>query len=366
MNTEMNTEIMLEKYSAIELFNDGRDGLEKIVNKIKDEFDGVVFDVTTSVGRKQCASAAFKVARSKTALENMRKEAKDEHAKIVKAIDADGRWARDELQALQDEIRRPLDEWEAAEKERVALIHARISALNYDTQGMTADQIKEKIDEISAVSIDASFAEFELEAAKAKDSAMMILNAAFITTSAAEKAEAERVKAEAEAAELARIQRERQIAEEAAKRAIAEAEEKARAEAVRVENENARAEAEYQRQIAEARAEALRIAREAQEKARAEAARVEREREVERQRVENELALADQEAQRKIAAAQEEAARIRREVEEEERAADKQHRLVFNALAVDDIAALGFSVDAAKKIVSAIADGRIHAVKIIY
>lgn len=76
-------------------------------------------DVTTLKGRKAIASLAFDVSKSKTYLEGVGKELADTAKALPKKIDATRKHIKDTLDALRDDVRAPLDQWEAAEEDRV-------------------------------------------------------------------------------------------------------------------------------------------------------------------------------------------------------------------------------------------------------
>lgn len=78
-------------------------GLDPFLAKIREEIDGFIPDVTTRKGREAIASIAHKVARSKTALDNVGKELVAELKDIPKKIDAERRELELKLQAEQAE-----------------------------------------------------------------------------------------------------------------------------------------------------------------------------------------------------------------------------------------------------------------------
>lgn len=108
-------------------------GIDAIVSKIEAEVRAEAFDVTTLQGRDRIKSVAYKVARSKTALDDMGKELVADIKKQAGAIDADRRTARDRLDALKDEVRGPLTAWEQAEERR---INAHAAALAFLTDSV--------------------------------------------------------------------------------------------------------------------------------------------------------------------------------------------------------------------------------------
>lgn len=75
--------------------------------------EGFTADLTTDKGRKAIASQAFKVAKSKTYLDNLGKDEVARLKELPKQVDAARKTLRDGLDALADDIRKPLTEWEA-------------------------------------------------------------------------------------------------------------------------------------------------------------------------------------------------------------------------------------------------------------
>ncbi|MFW3976948.1 hypothetical protein ACKLJX_12960 [Klebsiella pneumoniae] len=267
--------VVIEKKNAMAVFTNN-DQLDPLIEAIEKEARSLVPDVTTKKGRDAIASMAHKVARSKTYIDNAGKDLVAELKALPKQIDESRRVVRERLDALKDEVRRPLTEWEA-EQERIKAEEAML-ALHVEALAMN-----EEFDR-------------QLEARIESDHEMaLLMNDAFDREQAEKKAEAERQ----------RIAREEEIKRQAEAKAMREAEERHRAEL-------------------EAAAR-----REAEERAAKE--RAERERIEAQQRAEREKQAAVEAERRK---AQEEADRIRREAEqreqvrlaEEKRKADEQAR----------------------------------------
>lgn len=74
-------------------------------------------DMSVEANRKAVASLAYKVARSKTAIDDVGKAYVAELKKRPGEIDALRKKARDRLDALRDRIRAPVDEWERQQRE---------------------------------------------------------------------------------------------------------------------------------------------------------------------------------------------------------------------------------------------------------
>lgn len=267
--------VVIEKKNAMAVFTNN-DQLDPLIEAIEKEARSLVPDVTTKKGRDAIASMAHKVARSKTYIDNAGKDLVAELKALPKQIDESRRVVRERLDALKDEVRRPLTEWEA-EQERIKAeeamnaLHAEALAMNEDFDRRLAARI-----------------ESDHEMA-------LLMNDAFDREQAEKKAEAERQR-------IAREEEIKRLAEEKAKREAAE---------------------QAQREIdaAAAREREAILAKERAEREQREAA----------ERAEREKQAAVEAERRK---AQEEADRIRREAEqreqarlaEEKRKADEQAR----------------------------------------
>lgn len=323
-------------------------GVDDVISKIKAEVQTVVADISTDAGRKAIASTAYKIARSKTALDKMGKDLGENHHKAWKAITTERSRIATELDALKDEFRKPLTDWENAEKDRVAAHELALEGICENPlwgPTETSADIRKRLQYLENYPA-RDWQEFSARAAAAlKDE----IDRARQFLATAEKREAE-------AAELARFrqeqiereqrEREERIALEAAERAKTEAERKAREEAARIaaiaENERLRVERE--------KAQAERLGREAVERAEqaAERAREDAEKAIqnERLRVERERATADRETAR--------------------READKKHRAKINNAAREALVAAGLTDEQAICAVGAIARGEVPSVKISY
>ena len=109
--------IPLESVNALEVFTGAK--LDDLLAEIRKEAVSLVPNVDTAAGRKEIASQAYKVARSKTAIDDAGKMLVADLKKQTGEIDAARKKARDTLDALRDEVRQPLTDWEA-EQERIA------------------------------------------------------------------------------------------------------------------------------------------------------------------------------------------------------------------------------------------------------
>ncbi|WP_279141313.1 hypothetical protein [Sphingomonas paucimobilis] len=278
-------------------------------------------DLTTAKGRDAIKSFAFKITRTKTAIDAAGKQLNEEARARINVVDAARRDARDKLDKLADQVRRPLTEWEEAEKARLARCREIIDAIKADavvTLDDTADTVRTRGSAVYTTALDpAEFGDLLAEAEAAKAATVEVLKAALgrLTKEEADRAELEKLRAEAaerEAAEAARREEEARKAREAEEARLAEerrvAAEKAEADRIaRIEREaadRAKREAEDAARAEEARRDREHAEQLAAERRRAEEA--ERAHEAERQRI------AKEEADRKAAADAEAAEQARR------------------------------------------------------
>lgn len=258
-------------------------GIKAAVTALKTEVraQAASLDISTEKGRKQIASLAYKVAQSKTALDKIGKDLTADWQRQTNLVNEDRRYLRDEMDALKDEVRKPLDEYIAEEAKRVAAHEGALADIEIlaAVDGLSADQINERIWKVPAID-GRPWQEFKVRAERVIAVTLERLQGARAIAmqreEAAAQAEAERLaeierqrQADAEAQRL----REEQIARDAARAARLVAE--ARAE---LEAEEARQAAQREREAAEATAQAERDAAAQREREAAEAlAQAERE-----------------------------------------------------------------------------------------
>jgi len=331
------------------------------------EARGLKADVQTKRGRDAIAKMAYKVARTKTAIDDAGKKLTEDARVRIATVDAARREIRTRLDALRDEVRAQLNAWEAAEEARLARVDATLTRIRDAarvTMQDTSETIGARLVDLDALALDEDGFQGDLERATTdRDNAVDTLRTAL--------QQAQR--REAEQAELARLRAAEEARQAEERRLAAEAEAR-RQEAERQERERAAAErAERERQEALARA-----AQDADERARresealAQSAQAERERQHqeelarERRAREEAEAAARREAQRREdeERARQEAAH-REQKEAERRAADREHRGAVMRTAKEALMEhAGLDEEAAKKVVLAIAAGSVPAVTI--
>ena len=282
---------------AVDVFAPGaaRNFVAGIEKRARDE--AAQHDGSTAASRATLVSLAHKVARSKTALDDMGKTLTEEWRVRTNAVNEERRMIRERLDALKEEIRAPVTEFEQREKNRIqahedALLE--IISLGDLPHGCGRDEIENRLHALGDMQ-PRNWDEFATKATREKERAYAVLTAALAAELARKREQAEltRLRSEAEARE--RKEREERIAAEAAEKARLESERKAQEE-----REKAARAAEEQRKALEraqdAAAEAERARIEAEQRAAKEAAEAEARAQREREDAERKLIAAQKEA----------------------------------------------------------------------
>ncbi|MFO7200606.1 hypothetical protein Q2365_16545 [Enterobacter hormaechei] len=274
--SEVTDLVVIEKQNAMAVFTT-KEQLDPIIEAIEKEARSLVPDVSTRKGRDAIASMAHKVARSKTYIDNAGKDLVAELKALPKQIDESRRIVRERLDALKDEVRRPLTEWEA-EQERIKAEEA-MSAMHAEALEMNI-----KFDQELA-------AKFEADHEMA-----LLMNKDIDRDREEQRRQAEQAQREheerikREAAEQASLDTEAKHKAEIEAAARREAEEKARAELAERQRVEAEQRAAREKQEAEARAE--------REKAAAVEAERLKAKQAEEKRLAEEKRIADEQARR--------------------------------------------------------------------
>lgn len=327
--------VSLESVNPVELFSSTN--IDDFLSRIAEEARKFSGDVSTEKGRKEIASFSYRIAQTKIKLDDLGKELVSDWKEKSKLVDNERKKARDFLDALKEDVRKPLTDFENAEKERVAKHESSIEEIKSKCVfefHPTSSDVEKRLSYVDAIDAD-KFEEFSARATLAKKEAVEFLSKTFseIKKQEYERAELERLKKE----EDARKQKERedQIAKEAA------------------ESERKKAE--------EALAKAEKLA---QEKV-----------EAEKQKAQAEIALIQKEKleaeNRAKQAAESERLKIKQEKEKSEqervaREADLDHKRKINIAIVGSLMEEGLTEEQAKIVVTAIASGKVPAVKINY
>jgi len=318
--------------------------LDELLASIRKQATSEVFDVTTKAGIADCKSIAAKVAKTKTTLDAFGKDSVAVMKAECKIIDAERKKARDYLDDLKAEVRKPVTELEEAEKARQENFTLKIQEVK-DAALIFFTEIQQAEDAISAMNnlAEEDFEEFKPDFDLAMKQTMTILegNLARLTEEARIKAENEKLKAEQaeveaqkrelKAAEAARIK-----AEEDAKQKVIQAEAEKQAAVKASQQAAMKAEAEAQQKVIQAQAEKEQAVRQAQQAEANAKAQVEAE---ERAKAEADLA----------------------------RQADKSHRQACNCEALETMqASTELTAEQCKEVIKAIVTGNVKHITINY
>jgi chromosome segregation ATPase len=259
-NEQQNAVVVLEDYSVIvaekealqAFFADGKN-LDELYGQVETMARGLVADVSTKEGISQVKTAARQIAGVRTKVDDIGKKVVADLKALPKVIDENRRFFREKMEALQDEIRRPVTEIENREDEieGIAGTHVRLGA------DATAEAIERELECVKAIPLTKELWKESL--GRAEKAVAGEIYALELMKAGAEKREQEARELEElrkKQAEADRIIREQKIREEAERKAREEAEARAAAEKARLEREKQEAErkaAEAERRAQEAK-----------------------------------------------------------------------------------------------------------------
>lgn len=333
MSAESAELVAIETLKAAVVFAEG--GAEAVVANIETAVRATDTDISTPKGRGAIKSLARRVSSAKVKLDELGKDYVADLKNQAKTVDVERKVIRDRLDALRDEVSKPVDDFEAKQQARIDEHQAELSkfeaAAMFEDIEPTAAAIQDRIDRVSAIGGNRDWEEFQNRAdaarAKAIETLTMMLHVA--KRREAERAELEKLRAD-------QIKREESDRIEKAKReATAAADAKAAAEQQRLQRE--KDEAEARAKLAEQR---QKEAEERAARAAEEAAAAERER------------IADEQAAAKR--------------ESEKREANKRHRAKIHTAIKAKLMQLGLSDDLAVAVVKAMASGEVPHVTVNY
>lgn len=332
--------IVVEEYKASEIFSEN--GKAMIMDRLK-EVTSEPQDITTEAGRKKINSVARKIGGLRTKINDYKKSSTEEWRKLINDANANAKDILDAVDAFKDEYRRPLAEYEEAEKERKQTIENSIQVV-CDFQTVSIDGVSQAEHFLSSL-LEAKNLEymefqsiFDAEYAKAE----IYLNDQL----------AHHKKLEEQRKELERIEQERQ--EAAARQKAEEMQRKAEEEA------RLKIEREKQEQADRIKQDEIRKERERISAEEAEKQRIRDEHEAEKRRIQKE----HDDAMAKERAEKEKIEREKREAQA--RAADKEHKKSIHRDILSAMVDLGITDDQAKDFIRNVVSGKVPHIKIQY
>jgi len=245
--------VITNQTTAAEVFDKKK--LPLVIAAIEKEARSHVPDMTTRKGRDATRTIAAKVSKSKTFLETLGKGLGEDLRNKLGAINEQRNEIKDRLNVLRDEVRKPLTEFEEAEKARKATYHQKVEDIKKSGDrlfllGMTSQEIKKKINFLINLVINDEWQEFEEIAEESR--VRSIESSGYVLSEVENK--------EAEAVELQKLR------EESDARKRKDHEDKIASEAREKAESEAKDRREQEARKAEAEKETLRLEKEASEK----------------------------------------------------------------------------------------------------
>lgn len=206
--------------NPVAVFTD-REQFSSFYRKLKEETDRErqSLDVSTERGRKAIRSLAFRVTKAKTTLDKSGLELTADWRAKIDMVNTARREMTTELDALAKDVRKPLTEWEEAEKARIERCRATIERIKQAavvTMDDTSETVRVRGGEVWQTEIGEDFGDLADEAKAVKETAVATLQRARERLAQEEAGRAELARLRAEAAEReAREQAEREAQEAA-------------------------------------------------------------------------------------------------------------------------------------------------------
>lgn len=364
--------VVITEETALEAFSK-ENGLKDVVEKAKKETDRLLeaADLTTKKGRDAIASNARKPVKLKTTLDKLAVGSTEEMRQKIAAVNANRNYMKIELDHMRDKIRKPLTDWEEAEKKRVSDINDAIARIKNAGRAadpvngnlLTLDELKQNKKYLEDFKVDDSFQEFKSEVEMIHQKSLDFVNQSIEAEEKrlSEQAELEQLRKEKEEREAkeyeeqlkeeARLEEAKRQEEEKARLKREAEEEKQRAEQAEKDAQEAKQRAEIEREEAEQRAEQQRL--EAEENA-----RVEKEEAAQREKE------AAEKAERDLLQKQAEEAEEKR-IAQEKLEANKKHVINIKNQAITSLNKI-ISKAEAERVIKAISEGKIDHVTINY
>jgi len=189
MSTEANTEIVtfeqavtLKGRKAIEFFSK-KENLEPLIAFVKKEATATIYNVKIKKDRDAIGSTAFKVSKSRKALEDAIKASLSDMETRVKATKAVSKYMESELNSIREDVLAPRNVWQAEqdkiEEERIDNIRTsidNIKLMSHLSGVETKEQIANLIEGVEVIDVSEGFEEFASEAAQAVKEVLKVLN----------------------------------------------------------------------------------------------------------------------------------------------------------------------------------------------
>ncbi len=351
----MNQLTKLQNLTPAEIYS--KENVDSILSKITEEAKSTTHDISTTHGRKEIASLAYKIAQSKTFMDDCGKKLGEDAKKTLDTINAERKKIRDTLDTLKEEVRHPLTEWEKQEEARKERHRAKIIHIQ-NMSNQIAEQWQTLQPETMRNSLETIKAEFDWEDFKEEGELQVALGIEKVTNAIARRSEYDKQQEELVALRAEKEEREKLEAERF---------EKEREEARLLAEAEAKKKMEERVKLEEQEREQKRLAREKQLAAEKEAAiKFEQEQSARKLKEAEERAVKEKEA-----AVEKERQRAHNEniaklAAEEKRQSNLKHRAKINNEILKAFSVQGIDEETGKKIIIGIVTGIIPHTKINY
>ena len=170
MNAQVNELQVIDQNVIVAAFQK-ENGTKSLYEQIANNARSIVFNMNDKKERDALKSYAYNLARTKTTVDNYGKELVSGIKAQAAVIDADRKYWRDNMDLLQEEIRKPHTDFENAEKARIKRLEDEVAVIKMPANLCSewdAASIKDAIQTLESKVIDSSFEDFEQEAKLAK------------------------------------------------------------------------------------------------------------------------------------------------------------------------------------------------------
>jgi colicin import membrane protein len=209
------------------------EGMDAIIGTIKKEVADFKADVSTKEGRAKIVSMAAKVAKCKSPIEKLAKEAKDESQKIIAGIQTEWKRYEGEMDTLRDQIRKPVDDIEEKEaselkarQDRLAEIKNLPNIIPFYEFSKPSDACRIALEKAKQLIEFDNWGDFEFVAKTAFEEVSDFLNKKIVDCEKSEADAAELAQLKKEKAEREQKDRDDQIAKDAAEKERKEGEQR--------------------------------------------------------------------------------------------------------------------------------------------
>lgn len=217
--------------------------VDDFLTKLEEEVSKVKLDISTSAGREEVKSLAYKIARTKTTLDDAGKDMTESWRQQTSVVNEERRKIRERLDSLKEKVRKPLTEYEERAKARIAELEGKLNDIISTKENLseaTSEQIQDRIANVNDTHGQTVWDEYYQRATYEMQEAIKALEIGLEAAKKREADAAELEKLRKEKVEREQKERDDRIAKEAEDRVRKEAED----ERQRIADEAAAKEAE--------------------------------------------------------------------------------------------------------------------------